>query len=277
MLASGEAQMANYGLDAALIAGTRDASFVMVGSPVNKGTFALIARKGIVKPEDLRGQRISVGRVGDAPYFHTVSLLKKWGIGARDVQWVSAGGEPAARVVAMTGGLADAALFAAPAWFRLVDAHGFVNLGSLAEHDDIFVSVVYLFRRDAIAADPALPERLIKAHAEAVKRFYEDKAFATSAFRKHDPKASPADTERLYDLVARDRVLERVPFVLRDAIESAAERGAQANPHLKGADFRKVVDNGTVLRLAHEGYFERLFGPSIAAEQAARRAKAYGV
>ncbi len=277
MLASGEAQVANYGLDAALIAASRDASFVMVGSPVNKGTFALIARKGIVKPEDLRGQRISVGRIGDAPYHFTVALLRKWGIGARDVQWVSAGGEPAARLAALAGGLVDAALFAAPTWFKLVDEHGFVNLGSLAEHEDIYVSVVYLFRRDAIAADPALPERLIKAHAAAVKRFYEDKAFATSAYLKHDPKASPSDTARLYDLVVRDQVLERVPFVLRDAIQSAAERSAEAHPHLKGYDFRGVVDNGTVLRLAQEGYFEALYGRSVLAEQTARMAKAYGV
>ena len=39
---------------------------------------------------------------------------------------------------------------------------------------------------------------------------------------------------------------------------------------MKAFDFRTVVDNSTVDRLVKEGYFEKLFGPEIKAEETKR-------
>jgi len=36
---------------------------------------------------------------------------------------------------------------------------------------------------------------------------------------------------------------------------------------MRGYDYRKVVDNSTVSRLVKEGFFEKLFGPGIKAEE----------
>ena len=47
-----------------------------------------------------------------------------------------------------------------------------------------------------------LPEQLIKAHAEAIKRFYDDKAFAVKAYQVYD-KQTTADVERFYDGYAK--------------------------------------------------------------------------
>ena len=41
---------------------------------------------------------------------------------------------------------------------------------------------------------------------------------------------------------------------------------------MKGVDYRKVVDNGSVDRLVKEGFFEKLFGPGVKAEEE-RKAK----
>jgi hypothetical protein len=45
----------------------------------------------------------------------------------------------------------------------------------------------------------------------------------------------------------------------------------QTDPQLiqlmRGYDYRKVVDNSTVARLVKEGFFEKLFGPGIKAEE----------
>jgi len=58
---------------------------------------------------------------------------------------------------------------------------------------------VYLFARKALAASPKLGESIIKAHAEAIKRFYEDKAFAVKSYIAFD-KQPEADVARIYDL-----------------------------------------------------------------------------
>src|SRR2546430_12528494 len=64
-----------------------------------------------------------------------------------------------------------------------------------------------LFRSSTIAANPKLPELLIKAHAEAIKRFYEDKAFAVQAYQVYDPQ-SREDVERFYDIRSEEHTSE---------------------------------------------------------------------
>jgi len=45
-----------------------------------------MAAKGIGSVKDLKGKRIAVSQVGDAPYNYTIALLAKSGLKASDVQ-----------------------------------------------------------------------------------------------------------------------------------------------------------------------------------------------
>src|SRR6185295_19885099 len=118
------------------------------------------------------------------------------------------------------------------------------TLANLTDYDDIFASTMYLMRKPTIAANPTLPELLIKARAEAIKRFYDDKAFAVKAYRVYDPQ-SQEDVERFYDIYKKSNLFERVPYVLSAAFKSVIDQ--QSDPQLaalmKGFDYRKVVDN----------------------------------
>jgi hypothetical protein len=118
-------------------------------------------------------------------------------------------------------------------------------------------------RRD----NPKLPEQIIRAHAEAIKRFYDDKAFAVKTYIAYD-KQPEADVARIYDLYAKGNIFDRVPFVLQPAVKATNEQ--QVDPtlakDLKSFDFKRVIDNSVVSRLVKEGYFQQLFGPGIKAE-----------
>ena len=92
------------------------------------------------------------------------------------------------RAAALIGGRAEATLLTAPAYFK-VEEQGFKTLANLADHPEIFASTAYLMKKSVVAADPKLPEKLIQAQAEAIKRFYEDKAFAVKTFLKYDKMA----------------------------------------------------------------------------------------
>jgi hypothetical protein len=60
-----------------------------------------------------------------------------------------------------------------------------------------------------------------------------------------------------------------VPYIQAAAFKSVIDQ--QSDPQLvalmKSVDYRKVVDNGPVERLVKQGFFEKLFGPGIKAEQ----------
>jgi hypothetical protein len=117
--------------------------------------------------------------------------------------------------------------------------------------------------------DTKLAEALIKAHAEAIKKFYEDKPAAIAAYLKYDPEANPADIDRTYDLYAKPQAFERVPYVLKGAVNSVVTQ--QSDPQLaeqmKTYDWKQVIDNSIVDKLVKDGFFVKIFGDSIKAEQ----------
>lgn len=275
MIASGEAAMTNSSMEQALQASSRDPeALVMMGSTLNKGTFVLMGSKAIGGVTDLKSKRVAVSQIGDAPYNYTLALLGKFGLNARDVQWIPVGIDANARAVALSGARADATLLTAPAYFRL-EEQGFKRLAAMADYNDIYASTVYLFTKKTVAANPKLPELIIKAQAEAVKRFYDDKAFAVKAYLVYD-KQDAADMGRVYDSLATTNSLERVPYVMDAAVKSIIQQAnEQAATQLKNFDAKRVVDNRVVERLVKEGFFEKTFGSGIRAEQDRKAKQAF--
>lgn len=276
MLASGEGQMVNSSLEQLMQAASKDGSMVLIGSALNRGVFALMAKKDINSIKDLKGKKIAVSQVGDAPYGYLVDLLSKSGISARDVQWIPVGTDVSGRAAALTSGRVDATLLTAPAYFKVEEA-GFKTLANLAEHPDIFASTGLLMKKSVVMADPNLPIKILEAQAEATKRFYDDKAFAVKTFLNYDKMAIPAEVERVYDLYAKPQAFERVPFVLAAAVKSVLAQ--QADPQIAAAmrsyDFHKVIDNGYVDKLVKDGFFEKTFGASVKAEENRKSKEAF--
>ena len=278
MISSGDAVMTNSSMEQALQASSRDQNaLVSMGSSLNKGTLSLMAAKGIGSLKDLKGKRIAVSQVGDAPYNYTVALLGNAGLTARDVTWIPAGVDAAARATAVQAGRADASLLTAPIFFRL-EEQGFKNLANLGNYSDVYASTVYLFSKKVVAANPKLPELLIRAQTEAIKRFYEDRAFAIKAYGVYDPqsvKANAKDVERIYDLYAKNQSFERIPYVLAKAVKSVVDQANEETAtQIKNIDFKTVVDNSVIDRLVKEGFFEKTFGSGVKAEQDARSKQA---
>jgi len=209
---------------------------------------------------------VAVSQIGDAPYNYSVALLGKFGLKPRDVQWVPVGTDANARAVALTTGRAEATLLTAPAYFA-IEKQGYKTIANMADYSDIYASTVYLFTRKTVAANPKLPEVIMKAHTEAIKRFYDDKAFAVKAYMVYDKQNAP-DVERIYDMIAKSNQIERIPYVMGAAIKSITDQAnAEAATQLKDFDPHKVVDNSLVDRLVKEGFFEKIFGPGIKSEQ----------
>ena len=267
MIVSGEAAMTNYTIEQAMQAASKDGSMVFVASSFKKSLFALMANKNVASLKDLKGKRIGVSQIGDAPYNYAIGLISKAGLTARDVEWVPVGTDVNGRAAALASGRVDAAMLTAPVYFKL-EAEGFKSLANISDYDDIYAPTVYLFRKATVAANPRLPELIIKAQAEAIKRFYEDKDFALKTYVKFTPE-DMNDLARVYDRYSKSNTFERVPYVLAPSVQYMIDHAvdAQAAAQMKSFDFRSVIDNGIVQRLVREGYFEKLFGPGIKEEE----------
>jgi len=275
MVISQQAVMTPYTLEQSMQASSKDGSLVMVGSLFKKSLFALMANKNIQSLKDLKGKRLGVSAIGDAPQIYTIGLIAKAGLTPRDVQWVPLGTDVGGRAAALAGNRVDATMLTAPVYFKL-EQDGFRNLGNISDYDDIYAPSVYLMSKAAIKANPKLPELLIKAHAEAIKRFYDDKAFAVKAYMAYD-KQSAADVERIYDHYARVNTYERVPYVLAPAVKYILDNLSDpltAAP-MRRFDYRAVIDHSILDRIVKEGFFEKLYGPGIKAEIDLKTKQAY--
>jgi ABC-type nitrate/sulfonate/bicarbonate transport system substrate-binding protein len=275
MVISGEAIMTNYPLEQAMLAASKDASLAIVGSPFRKSLFALMADKRFSTVRDLKGKRLGVSQIGDAPYNYAVGLLAKFGLTPRDVEWTPIGTDVNGRAAALASGRVDATMITAPVYFKL-EQQGFRALANTSDYDDIYAPTVYVFKKSTLAANPRLIESLIKAHSEGIQRFYADKAFALKAYLKHMPD-NPADLERVYERYSKIGAFERIPYLSAGAVRYMIDHPVdeQAAAQMKKFDFHAVIDNGPVERLVREGYFERLFAPGIKDEETRKSAQAF--
>jgi len=275
MVVSGEAAMTNYPLEQAMIASSRDGSLVILGSPFRKSLFELMAAKNFTSVRELKGKRIGVSQVGDAPYNYSVGLLAKFGLTPRDVEWVPIGTDVNGRAAALVGGRVDATMITAPVYFKL-EQEGYKGLANTSDYDDIYAPTVYLFKKSLVSSNPRLPELLIKAHTEAIKRFYDDKAFALKAYEKYNPE-DLTQLEKVYDHYAKVNTFERVPYTLAAAVQYMIDHPVdeQVAAQMKRFDFHSVIDNRLVDRLVREGYFEKVFGAGIREEESRKEKAAY--
>ncbi len=274
-ITSNQALMSPYTLEQSMQASFRDGSMIMLGQPYKKSSFALVAAKNISSVAALKGKRIAVSQLADAPYNYAVGLLARAKLTPRDVEWIPVGAGAGARGNAVMAGRADATMLTAPEYFTL-EQQGYKILGNIADADEIYAPSVYLFKKTAVANND-IAERMIKAHAEATKRFYDDKKFAVDAYVKWDPSQTRADIERVWDVYSKMGAYERVPYVLDAAVKYVLDHpaDAQAGAAMRAFDFHEVIDNRIVDKLVKEGYFENLFGSGIKAEQTAKSKGAF--
>jgi hypothetical protein len=70
--------------------------------------------------------------------------------------------------------------------------------------------------------------------------------------------------------------MERVPYVMANAVKSILNQAdSEASTRIRDYDFHNVIDNSLVDRLVKEGYFEKLFGPGIKAEEERKAKEAF--
>ena len=265
-LMSEEIQYTNYSLDDSAAASARDPVLMVVGSILHRGSFALMARADLKSVQDLKGKRFGVGRVGDPPYHYTVGLFKDYGMKASDVQWVPTGADASARVTMLISGQIDAALITSPAWYRL-EQQGLKPLTLLEDHESMVVTVGNTYKKSWLAKQPDVSERILRAQGEAVHRLYSDKPAAIAAYRKYDQSISEVDAARVYDNVVRVGLLDRIPLIQTSAVAAVIDRIGADIPAVKTFDFNRLIDNRPVRKLIDEGFFEKLYGPGIKAEQ----------
>ena len=92
---SGDSEVAVIGaasITRPFVQGNKDP--VIIGGIKSLLTHSIIAKPDIKKPEQLKGKRIGVSRIGSNPHYFAVQALRHYGLDSRDVSYIQAGGAP---------------------------------------------------------------------------------------------------------------------------------------------------------------------------------------
>jgi NitT/TauT family transport system substrate-binding protein len=107
---SGDSEVAVIGaasITRPVVQGNKDP--VLIGGIKSMLTHSILAKPEIKRPEQLKGKRIGVSRIGSNPHYFAVQALRHFAIDSREVNYLQTGGAPETLAALVAQGI-DAAV-----------------------------------------------------------------------------------------------------------------------------------------------------------------------
>ena len=256
-LIAGDVQFLAGAGGAVVSAGLNGADVVMIASIVNRGVQRVMARSDIKKPEDLRGRRVGVTRLGAASHLVLLMMLRAWGMTAADVQTMQIGSSPAMMAALEKGGI-DAAVLTEPTFFFAED-QGYRVLADLADMDIYYLHSMIDTTRGYIRTHRDVALRFLRGYIEGIAFFKNNRNESIEVLAKK-LRTAPSQTkylERSHALYSSG-YFENTPYVSLRGVNTLLEFLGKDNPKARTADPRSFIDNSLVKELDDAGFIKKL-------------------
>lgn len=225
---------------------------VFIGAVKNILTHNIVGKADIKRPEDLRGKKIGIGRIGSNTHYFVLQALKRIGMDInRDVRPIQTGGGPETVTALLSGGV-DAASLTAPGDTRAV-AQGYRIVINGPELRIPYTATDFVTLRSLIAKRGPVIGRFMHAMADASKILFNDKAFVYKVLGKY---LRVTDT-KILDASYQGEIpaLERRLDIKESAMEATLEEIAQTDPRAKGVKPAELIDRRYLDELERSGAF----------------------
>ena len=180
-------------------------------------TIALMVKPSIEKPEDLRGKKIGVPRLGAVAHFAIRMILDRHGI--KDTTILQMGSQPEA-AAGMRRQAIDGAMISLPLNYVL-EKEGYRQLVGPADYRKLgiqFISQGISARKSYIAKNRDVVLRLTKATMEGLKLMSTQENLAKKILAKYTRQSDPESLDRAYRFGLE--TLNKDPTIPREAIVS---------------------------------------------------------
>jgi ABC-type nitrate/sulfonate/bicarbonate transport system substrate-binding protein len=246
-LAGGEGPIRAY------LSGNTD--FVFIGSVKNVLTHSIMAKGDIKRPEDLKGKRIGVGRIGGNSHYFTQLAMRLKGLDPlKDANLIQTGGAPET-FLALASGAVDAASITTPQDTRAA-FQGFNYVIDGREIKPPYVATGFVTLRSVIAKRPKVISQFMHMMAESYKIMRTDREMA---FRLMAKKIGLTD-RKVFDAAytAEMKVLEPRLDIKPIAIQATLDEIAKTDPRAKQVKAEQLIDRRFLEELEKDGTFDKL-------------------
>jgi len=237
----------------AFLSGNTD--FVFIGSVKNVLTHSIMGKPEIKRPEDLKGKKVGVGRIGGNSHYFAVYGMRQKGMDlVRDTNFIQTGGAPET-FLALTTGAVDAASLTTPQDTRAA----FLGYNYVIDGRELkppYVATGFVTLRSVIAKRPKVVSQFMHMMAESLKIMVTDRDLA---FRLMARKIGLTD-RKVFDAAytAEMKVLEPRLDIKPIAIQATLDEIAKTDPRAKQVKAEQLIDRRFLEEMEKDGTFDRL-------------------
>jgi NitT/TauT family transport system substrate-binding protein len=256
-LLSGDGEVAingGEGIIRAFIQGATD--LVFVGSAKNTLTHSILAKPDIKKPEDLKGKKLGVSRLGSNSHYFVIQALRKYGMEPTDVNFIQTGGQ-VENLMALFNGAVDAATMTGPAGGTKAIAQGFRYVVYGPDLQIPFAAATLVTRRSLITKRGPVVEKFVRIMAEAIKIMFSDKELTYKVLGKQLRISDRKVLDAAYD--EEIKVMEPRLEFKTEAFQAILDETAKVDPRAKKIKPQDLIDRRYVDGLEKSGFFDKLW------------------
>ncbi|HEU4341913.1 MAG TPA: ABC transporter substrate-binding protein [Candidatus Binatia bacterium] len=254
---SGDAEVAITGGEAIIRAFAHGVTeLVFVGSAKNTLTHSILAKPEIKKPEDLKGKKLGLTRLGSNSHYFVIQALRRHGMEPTDLNFIQTGGQ-VENLAALLSGAVDAATMTGPSGGSKAAAQGFRYVVYGPDLRIPFAAATLVTRRSVMRARGPVVEKFVRVMAEAVKIMFTDKELTYRVLGKQLRIGDRKILDAAYD--EEIKVMERRLEFKPEAFQAILDETAKVDARAKKIKPQDVVERRFLDGLAKDGFLDKLW------------------
>jgi NitT/TauT family transport system substrate-binding protein len=253
---SGDSEVAVIGaasITRPFVQGNKDP--VIIGGIKSILTHSIIAKPDIKTPEQLKGKRIGVSRIGSNPHYFAVQALRHFGIDSREVSYIQAGGAPETLAALVAQGI-DAAVLTVPTDAQALKlGYHYVVYGP--DLGIAYAATTLTTRRSIIAKRGPVIGRFMRAMAEAAKIMHTDKEYTYKILGKYLRVDDRKLLESSYNVEIK--ALEPRLALKLEGFQSTLDEIAPTDSRAKTVKPQEMIDTRYLDEMEKTGFFDQIW------------------
>ena len=255
---AGEIQFITSGGVANINANATGADFVGLTATLNTFAFKVLGSSEIKKPENLKGKKVAISRLGGASDFSIRYALTHWGlVPDKDVALIQVGGEPES-VLALQHRSVDAAILSEP-FATVATRAGSVLVSDLSQLGVPYTMHGFGVRKSYVRANRDVVVRFMRAYLEGIYVFKTNKEVALNVLKKYTRLDDLSLVQVSYDEMSQ-RLIPRVPYPNREGIQTIINQLALTRPQMKSLNPNDFIDPSILKEIEDSGFIKKLYG-----------------
>jgi NitT/TauT family transport system substrate-binding protein len=253
----GDAQVAISGGEAIVRAYAQGATdLVFIGSAKNTLTHSIVAKPEIKRPEDLRGKKLGLSRLGSNSHYFLIQALRKSGVDPSEINFIQTGGQ-VENLAALLSGNVDAATMTGPSGGTTAVAQGFRYVVYGPDLHIPFAAATLITRRSMLNTRGPAIDKFVRATAEAMKIMFLDKEFTYKVLGKQLRITDRKVLDAAYD--EEIKVLEQRLEFKNEAFQAIIDETGKVDARAKKVRPQDLVDRRYLDALQKSGFFDKLW------------------